>query len=159
VCFYFYNLCFYLSNSRKKYVNTFFSKGNLYERLAKAGLGKLADNCPPEIQNCPPKNRKKIIGRQILKLSVEFRNCPPDFEIVRQILKFHYFFKNCPPNSKIVRVFPGQRTILKIVPGQLSANFSRPAKAIQSTEKDTSNFHIRIFFMVLVTHRVIFLPS
>ncbi len=54
-----------------------------------------ADNCPPKIQNSPPKNRKKIILRQILKLSLKFRNCPPNFEIVRQ--------KNCP--SKKLSVF------------------------------------------------------
>jgi hypothetical protein len=35
------------------------------------GLAKLADNCPPKIQNCPQKNRKK-------------KNFPPNFEIVRQ---------------------------------------------------------------------------
>ncbi len=35
------------------------------------GLAKLADNCPPKIQNCPQKNRKK-------------NNFPPNFEIVRQ---------------------------------------------------------------------------
>ena len=37
----------------------------------KGNLGKLEENCPPKIQNCPLKNRKK-------------NNCPPNFEIVRQ---------------------------------------------------------------------------
>ncbi len=47
----------------------------IYVNKGNPGLGKLADNCPPKIQNCPLKNRKK-------------NNCPPNFGIFRQ--------KNCP---------------------------------------------------------------
>ena len=45
-------------------------------------------NCPANLENCPP----------------NFQNCPPNFKIVRQILKFYFFFQNCPPKKNCPRI-------------------------------------------------------
>jgi hypothetical protein len=63
-------------------------------------------------------NCLRTIVRRILKLSVKFRNCPANLEIVRQISKIVRQKKNCPriprttdnfencPLTIVVRQFP-----------------------------------------------------
>ena len=55
-------------------------------------------NCPANLENCPP----------------NFQNCPPNFKIVRQILKFYFFFQNCPPKKKLSAYSPDNGQFRKL---------------------------------------------